>query len=184
MAGFSGRCPSLSGSGPRTGLGVDDAGPGQAVAHPWCFVASAVSRLPFGIGERQLRARVRSFGCGRSARAMTHIPVGQSDRSISPVSSVTHAPSRGARRRRRPVATPIEGSSPVLRPRRGSTRTRPSTADVARSAMPRSHRSARAVGGNQHLATRPLARGGGGPLLQCGFGDLDVIYRGVRPCAT
>jgi len=39
-----------------------------------------VSRLPFGIGEPQLRARVRSFGCGRSARAMTHIPVGQSDK--------------------------------------------------------------------------------------------------------
>ena len=81
------------------------------------FVGSAVSRLPFGIGEPQLRARVRSFGCGRSARAMTHIPVGQSDRSISPVSSVTHAPSRGARRRHRLVSTPIAGSSPVLRPR-------------------------------------------------------------------
>src|SRR5664279_3811444 len=48
---------------------------------------------------------------------MTRIPVGQSDRSFSPVSSVTHAPSLGARRRHRPVSTPIGGSSPVLRPR-------------------------------------------------------------------
>jgi len=45
---------------------------------------------PVGVGEPQLRPRVR-----RSLRTMTRIPAGHPDRSSSPVSSATHAPSRG-----------------------------------------------------------------------------------------
>jgi len=47
--------------------------------------------VPVAVDQPQLRP-----GCGRSLQTITRIPVGQRDRSSSPVTSSTQAPGQGS----------------------------------------------------------------------------------------
>ena len=176
MEGFSARCPLRSGSGPHTGRAAGDGVPGPAAARVLVFVAKAVSRLPFTSVNRSCAP-----GCGRSARTMTRIPSGQSDRSSSPVSSVTQAPSLGFRSALYAGVHADCGISSSFA-HRGVVQAEPDGVLQALSGQPSQELvgAAGTVGADQDLPSWPPTRGGGRQLGQCGFGDVDVIDRGIR----